>query len=165
MELLKLLSLNEVVAQIISFFVVLWLLRVFLWKRLLRLLDDRKERIAKELQDIEEAKVQTQRLKDEYQALISNIDQESKKRIAQAIIKARQTGDDIRKKAYAEAQGIIENSRANMKYELAKAKESVKEELIDLTIRAAEHIIEEKLTSGQDRKVVEEFLERIDEAV
>jgi len=52
MELLKLLSANEIVAQIISFLLVFTLLRIFVWKHFLKILDDRRDRIASELKVI-----------------------------------------------------------------------------------------------------------------
>ena len=46
MELLKLLSTSEIVAQILGFLLLFFLLRAFAWKRLLALLDERKARIS-----------------------------------------------------------------------------------------------------------------------
>ena len=46
MDLLKQFSTNEIFAQIVGFLLLLFLLRAFAWKKLLRLLDDRRERIS-----------------------------------------------------------------------------------------------------------------------
>jgi F0F1-type ATP synthase membrane subunit b/b' len=56
MELLKLLSGSEIVAQIISFLVLLFILRIFLWDKVLKVLDNRRERIASEFKQIEDTK-------------------------------------------------------------------------------------------------------------
>ena len=62
MEILKLLSANEIVAQILSFLLLLAILRIFAWKRLLKLLDDRRESIALEFRKIEDAQSAATRL-------------------------------------------------------------------------------------------------------
>ena len=54
MDLLKLLTAKEIVAQIISFLLLMALLRVFAWKKLLNLLDERRARIASEFKKIED---------------------------------------------------------------------------------------------------------------
>jgi F0F1-type ATP synthase membrane subunit b/b' len=52
MEIFKLLDANLIVAQIICFFLVLWLLRKFLWGPALKMIDQRRDRIAAELKAI-----------------------------------------------------------------------------------------------------------------
>jgi F0F1-type ATP synthase membrane subunit b/b' len=52
-ELLKMLSGSEILAQILSFFILLFLLRIFAWKKILGLLDQRKEKISSQLSEID----------------------------------------------------------------------------------------------------------------
>ncbi|MBF0385112.1 MAG: F0F1 ATP synthase subunit B [Candidatus Omnitrophica bacterium] len=158
MEILKLLNANEIIAQILSFFLVLWLLRSLMWKRLLGLLDQRKEKIASEYKKIEEAKEAAAHSKAIYDHKIADIHLEAQKKIHEAMAEGRNITDSMRKKAQQDAQEIINNAKANMSYELLQAKEKLKEELIDITLKAAEKLIEEKFTEANDRKMVEDFI-------
>ncbi|MFH1199189.1 MAG: F0F1 ATP synthase subunit B [Candidatus Omnitrophota bacterium] len=158
MELLKLLSANEIVAQIINFFIVLWLLRKFLWRPILKVLDQRKEKIAADLKSIEEAKATVAGIKADYEARITSIHDEVNKKIRAAEEEGRRITEGMRKKAHTQAQAIIDEARANMKYELNNAKETLKQELIDIAIKAAELVIEERLDEKQDRRIVNDFL-------
>lgn len=162
MELLKMLSASEILAQIISFLLVLFLLKKFAWKKLLALLDARKEKIASEFKLIDSTKEELAGLKAQYAQRLSLIEEEARKLINAAISEGRAITDEIRKKAYQDAQDIIENARQNIKFELANAKQELKEKIIDLSIGAAENVIQEKLTEEGDRKLVDDFLERID---
>lgn len=164
MELLKLLSASEIVAQIISFLLLLLLLRIFAWRKLLKLLDDRKSRIASEFKKIEEAKLTIEKLRAEYEARLKSIEDTARDKIQQAITEAHKQKDEIKKDAHLEAQKIIENAQANIKFELDKAKESLRDEIIGLVLSATENIIAEKLTPEEDRKLVEDFLNSIDKA-
>jgi len=164
MELLKLLSANEIIAQVLSFLFLLFILRIFAWKKILALLDERRDRIASELKNIGEAKSEIERLKSEYAVMLDKIEETADLRIEEAAAEGKKITEEIRKKANEEAQGIINKAKDNIRYELSKAKEELKDEIIDLTIKATENIIEEKLTESQDKKLVEDFLDRLDKA-
>ncbi|MDD5085671.1 MAG: F0F1 ATP synthase subunit B [Candidatus Omnitrophica bacterium] len=162
MELLKLLSANEIIAQILSFLLLLFILRAFAWKKILKLLDDRKARIESEFKRIEDAKKAVEVLKEEYESKLHAIGEEAKSKIAEAIASGEKLTEEIRRKAYDDAQDIVERARDGLKHELAIAREGLKEQIIDLTIKAAEEVIREKLTEEGDRKLVADFLERVE---
>jgi len=162
MELLKLLSTNEIIAQVLGFLILLTLLRVFAWKRVLGVLDKRKERIAQEFKKIEETKADIEKLKTDYNAKLGSIEEAAKDRMHAASLESKIILEDARKAAYIQAQGIIDNAKASIKYELAKAKDELKNEIVDLTLKATENVIKEKLNQEGDKKLVREFLEGVD---
>lgn len=164
MELVKLLNLNEIIAQIISFLLLLFLLRIFAWKKILNLLDSRKERIASEFKRIEDTKADLEKTRLEYEARLAKIEVKASQMIQEAIAQGREITDEIRKNAHSEAQDIIDNARQNVKFELTKAKEELRDSIVDLTIKATENIIQEKFTEGDDKKVISSFLDDIDKA-
>lgn len=162
MEISSLLNAHEIVAQIITFLILLFVLRLAAWKRVLAFLDARKERIANELRDIESARVKTEELKSEYETRLSKIDTEAGYRIKQAVDQGRKLQEELKRSAHQEAQVIIDSARANIKYELSKAKEELKEKIIDISIKAAENVIQSELTEEQDKKLVKDFIDKID---
>ncbi len=162
MERLKLLSANEFIAQVLGFLILLTLLRVFAWKKIIGLLDKRKEYIASELKGIENAKADIEKIKLEYAANMASIEQTAKAKLHEALNESKVILEEARKTAHLESQGIIDNARKSVQYELAKAKDELKNEIVDLTVKGAENIIKEKLTGAGDRKLVENFLEEIE---
>lgn len=85
MEILKLLTLNEVVAQTVTFLLLLFILRAFLWKRVLGILDERKKKIASEFKAIEDGKKDIERLKTDYENRIGAIEESARARIDEAV--------------------------------------------------------------------------------
>ena len=164
MELLKLLSANELVAQTVSFLILLALLRIFLWKRFLKILDDRRERIASELKDVEDKKAVIEGLKNEYESKMKGVEDAARRRIEESIEEGKRISGEIREDAQEAAQKVIADSKETIRRELVKAREELHGEIVDITIRAAEKVIEETLTESSDRKIVEDFLKRIDKA-
>lgn len=164
MELLKMLSGSEILAQILSFFLLLFLLRQFAWKKILGLLDQRKEKISTQLGEIEDAKLEIVRLKADYESKISNIASQAQEKINQAVEQAKIVTVQMRKKAHEEAQDIITDARQQVKYEVTKVQEQLKERIVDIALGAARTVIQEKLTEDGDRKIVEDFIQEIEKA-
>lgn len=162
MELLKLLSTSEIFAQVVSFLVLLFLLRLFAWKKLIKLLDDRRERIASDFKKIDDAKADVELLRSEYERRLAVIAQEAKAKIEEAIIEGRKAAEGIRQDAQTEGEKIIEKAKDNIKAEIAKAEEKLKNWIVSLTIDAAGRVIQEKLTEENDKKLVEEFLKEME---
>jgi F-type H+-transporting ATPase subunit b len=127
-------------------------------------MDARKERIASELQKIEEVKRDLSLLKSDYESKLSRIEEQARIKVQEALSEGKRITEEIRKDAYRNAQDIIEQSRANVKYELVKAKQELKEKIVDLVLTATESVIQDKLDEEDDKKLVREFLARIDSA-
>lgn len=162
MELLKLLDANQLVAQIISFLILFFILRKLVWKRFLQLLDDRKERISSEFKNIEDSKAEAARLRSDYENRMDNIDQIAKEKIEEAVSEGKRIAEEIRENANTEALQIIKKTDEALKAEMARAREEFRDEIVDMALLAAEKVIEEKLTEEEDRKIAEDFLNKLD---
>ena len=158
------LSGSEILAQVVSFFLLLFLLRIFAWKKILGLLDQRKEKISSQLGEIENAKLQIAKLKADYESKISNITALAQVKINEAVEQAKITSAQMRKKAHEEAQDIITDARQQVKYEVTKVQEQLKERIVDIALGAARSVIQEKLTEEGDRKIVEDFIRQVEKA-
>jgi F-type H+-transporting ATPase subunit b len=162
MELLKLLDTSQIVAQIISFLILFFILRILVWKRFLKVLDGRKERLASEFKAIEDSRAEVARLKSDYEARLDNIDQIAKAKLEEAVSEGKRIAEEIRENANAEALQIIEKTDDAIKAELSRAREEFRDEVVDMAITAAGKVIEEKLTESEDKKIVEDFLNKLD---
>jgi F-type H+-transporting ATPase subunit b len=158
------LSGSEILAQVLSFFLLLFLLRLFAWKKILGLLDQRKEKISSALSEIENTKLEVSRLKSDYESKLSTITVAAQAKIDEAIQEGREINDQMRKKAHEEAQDIIIDARKQVKYEVSKAQEQLKEKIVDIALGAARTVIQEKLTADGDRKIVEDFIREVEKA-
>jgi F-type H+-transporting ATPase subunit b len=158
MALLNLLNASEIVAQLIAFFLALFLLRLILWKKFLKVLEDRRDRIATELKDIKDSKAALANIRADYEQKISGIEDTARLKIEEAVAEGKKRADELRLKSESEGEKILQNAKENIKDELARAKEDLKDSMVDLTIRVAQTVIQEKLDVGADRKLVEDFL-------
>ncbi len=162
MELLKLLSTNEIVAQVACFLILLGILRAFMWGPFLKLLDSRKERVRNDLEKIEYTVLEVDKLKTSYETRLLNIEDERRQKIQEALVEAKKLSDELLKKARQDGDLLLENAKDSIKEEMAKARQELKDSVVDLAIDVAGKVIHERLTEAQDKKLAEDFLKEID---
>lgn len=162
MELLKLLSTSEIFAQILSFLLLLALLRVFAWKRVLKLLDDRKDKIASEFREIDQAKQDAESMKSSYEEKLAGIENEAKARIQKAVDESRRIADEMKAKAQKDGEEIFKEARENIKVEIVKAREELKDQIAELSVSIAGKVIQEKLSEEDEKRLALDFLGQLE---
>jgi len=164
MGLLKLLSSSEIIAQLINFLVLLFVLRVLAWKKIINFLDDRRARIAFQVEEVERLKLESAALKAKADEQIKNIEAIAMRKLKEAEEAAQSLADDIKKDARKEAERIMAQAQSNVRYEATRIKNELKNEIIDMVMQVSEQMIEHKMDPQTDRKLAEEFLANLDEA-
>ena len=162
MELLRSLSANEIVAQVVSFLLLLMLLRIFAWKKLLKMLDDRRERIASEFRRIDEAQSAVEKLKADYDKRLAGIEAEARAKIQEAVAEGKKVSQEIREGARQEARTILDKAQENIEIEVSKAKQELKEKVVELTLGTTEKLLKEKITDEKDRRLASDFLDELE---
>ncbi len=160
MELLKLLSASQIVAQVLSFLFLFFVMRIFVWKKFLKILDDRKARVAMELKKIDDTRLEVSRAMGEYERKLGSIDMTAKARIEEAVAEGERIAKEIIDRARFEAEKAGIDSREMIDGEIRKAREELKKDIVDITIAVAEKVIAEKLTEADDRRMVEDFIKK-----
>ncbi len=162
MELLKLLSANEIVAQIITFLILLFLMKRFMWKPFLGILDKRRELVASEFKKIDDTKAEVEKLKAGYENKLSSIETQAKEMFRLTVEEGKKAAEEIRQSAREESEKIFAKAQESIKAEVAKAEEELKNRMVNLTIDVASKVIEEKLTVENDRAIVENFIKEME---
>jgi F-type H+-transporting ATPase subunit b len=162
MELLKLLNPTELAVQLISFLILFFLLKKYLWTNFMAFLDQRRDKIADDVKSIEDAKKDIAKIKTDYEAKISEIEKLSRERVQAGIEQGRKDAEQIKVKAQEEAQKIISKAQETISYEVAKAKEDLKNDIVGLAMSAAELVVKEKVNPEKDRKLIEDFIREVD---
>lgn len=149
----------NLLAQIVGFLILFILLYLLAYKPILRMLDERSKKIKESME-------QTELIKDQ----AARAEQESRQRVeagikeAQDLIaRATRTGEDVRqqaqKKAQEEAQVLVERARGEIQHERDEAVGALRKEFADLTIVAAEKVIERSLDKEAHRDIIDKVLD------
>lgn len=151
-------SLPLLVVFIINFIILLVLLRLFLFKPVLKMLDERAQRAKEGMELAEATKREYEQAKGEVQKQIESGRQGAQAIIAQAIQAGERLKEESRQEAAKQAQTIIDRTRTELEAERDKIVEDLRREFVDISIAAAEKVIKETLDKEKHRKLIEETL-------
>ncbi len=157
------LDFQQIGSQVLSFLLLLWVLRRFAWKPLLTMLDQRRTHIEQELRQVAQGKIELTRLQEDYAQRLAKIDEEARAKIQQAILEGKRVAVEIQEQARAQSYALMSKSKDIIELELAKAKVSLRDEVAGMTIEAVERILRQKLDPKTDRSLVDAVLNELDQ--
>jgi F-type H+-transporting ATPase subunit b len=155
------LDLQQIISQVLSFLLLLWVLRRFAWRPLLGVLDARRARIEEQLREAARHQEEAARLQQDLAARLAAIDQEARVKIQQAIQEGRRMAAEVQEDARAQAQQILAKSKETIELELAKAKVTLRDELADLTAEAVHRLLRQTLDEKTDHRLIAAILEEL----
>ncbi len=153
--------LAQFVVNILAFLALLAILRKYAWGALLRLIDERRERIAAEFAAIDRAKEELAKLKSEYQERLNKIEEEARGKIQQAIQDGRRIAAEVEEGARVHARQTLEKTKEAIAQEVAKARVELKEQVVDLAIQATHKVLRQHLDEETDQRMIEAFIQEI----
>ena len=156
------LDLQQVISQAFSFLLLLWVLRRFAWRPLLAMLDERRARIERGLQDVSKRQDELTRLQEDYSRRIAAIEHEAREKIQASIKEGKRVASEIQEQARAQGAALITKSKETVELELAKAKITLRDQMAALITDAVERILREKLDAEKDTRLVEAVLDELD---
>jgi F-type H+-transporting ATPase subunit b len=151
-------NLPLLVVFVVNFIVLFVLLRLFLYKPVMKMLDERTKR-TKDAMDLAEAtKKEFEQAKGEVQREIEKGRQEAQAIIAQSMQVGERLKEESRQEATKQAQAIVDRTRSELEAERDKIVGDLRREFVDISIAAAEKVIKETLDKEKHRKLIEETL-------
>ena len=143
------------VIDLIVFFIFM---RLFLFKPIKRVIDARKELVAKQLKDAEETNAEAEAKLADYEEKIADAEAERDKIIADAKDDAKTEYDKILDRAEAEAKQIKTDAKAQIEADRESAKKEAREEIASLAMQAAEKVVGANISAETDSAIFDEFL-------
>ena len=147
------------IAQLINVVILFGLLYLVAYKPLMRMLDERSKRIKDSMEQTEQIKQQAERAEEEAAKRIANASKEGEEVVARAM----RTGEEVRKEAQAQAQQeaetLITRARSEIQQERNEAVGELRKEFADLTVTAAEKVIDRSLDKKAHRQLIDKVLE------
>jgi len=145
----------EFIPMLLTFALLLFVLTKFVWPIVLKVLDERAEKIEGSLKKAEEAKLEAEGLLSETQEKVSAAQKESATIVEAGKLAGDEERAEIVKRAEAEAAKIVEQGYASLKVEREAALDKMKEDSAKLAVTIAEKILNEKITAKVDAAMIE----------
>ena len=152
-------NLSLLVVFIVNFIILLVMLRLFLYKPVLKMLDERAKRTAEAMEQAEATNKEYEQARVEVQKQIEKGRQEAQTILTQAIQVGERLKEESRQEAQKQAQVIVDRTRTELEAERDKIVGDLRREFVDISIAAAEKVIKETLDKEKHRKLIEETLQ------
>jgi F-type H+-transporting ATPase subunit b len=147
------------IAQIVNFLVLLFILWKFAYGPVLAMLEKRQKKIEKGLADADEAGKKLEESAEKQKEILKNARTEAKDIVEKAHIQAEKAKSEIASEAKVQAEKIITIAKAEIEQEKQKTIAEIKSEIGSLVVAATEKIVGEKIDEEKDRELIEKAIE------
>jgi len=145
--------------MLLSFSIVLYLLKKFAWSPIIKMLKERENSIEEALSAADKAREEMAKLHAENEKIIADANNERKKIIAEAYVQNHEIVSNSKAEAQEEADKIIQSARETIEYEKNLAIREIKHLLADLSIDVAKKVLERELNEeSKQRDYIETVL-------
>ncbi len=160
MELLNKLGIDWklLLAQMVNFLVLMAVLYKFLYKPVLKILDDREKKVAKSLKQVEDIEKNLFESQGEKAKILMEARNEAGRVVAESRNIAEAAREEIINKARLEAASAVETGKKELQSEKEIMMKEIKKETADIITVAAEKILREKINAETDKKLIEKSL-------
>ena len=149
------------VAQIVNFFILLFILKKFAYGPVLRMLKKRKEEIEKGLKFTKDAEVRLEQIGEEKEAVLKTARGEALNIVSSAENTAKARKDEIAKDAVKKSEAIVLEAKRVIAEEKAKMGEEVYEGAGELVRLALAKVLGKMPAKERDEVLVREALQEL----
>ncbi len=155
---------QQLLTHLVGFVITVWILKRYAWGPLLAIMEERRNKIKQEFDDIEVEKTKVSELTAEYVAKLKDIDAERRVKLVEGVNEGKKIAKEIEAEARVDALSTSEKAQAELERDVAKAKVQLKNDMVAMTITAAEKIINEKLDDPKHRELIGNFIDNVEKA-
>ena len=135
------------VAQMVVFFILWWVVAKFIWPPLVKALDERAKKIADGLAAADKGKAELELANKRVEQTLTEARNEGAQRIADAEKRAQMSAEEIKQNAQAEAARIIAQAKAEAEQQTVRARESLRDQVATLAVKGAEQILKREVNA------------------
>jgi F-type H+-transporting ATPase subunit b len=147
---------------IIVFIALLLILRKFAWPALLGAVEARERALEEQLAEAERNRAEAAALLAEHQKLVAEGRASAHALLAEARTAAEKERALAMEKTRQEQEELLERARRDIAAERDRAVNELRREAVDLSLAAASKLINQRLDSDSDRRLVQEYLANVD---
>lgn len=148
-------------AQVVNFLVLLWILKRFLYKPILKVLEERKQKIAESLKNAEEIEKKLLQTEEDRDKKLAEAAQEGKKILEETTKTASQIIEEGHLKAAKDMEEIVNKGKESISVEREKMHQEMREELAEIVVVALEKITGKVITKEDQKKMIEDTVKRM----
>lgn len=162
-DLLEQLGLNFklVFVQLVGFFLLYWLLKKFLFGRVVEMIQKRGDEIRGAYEGNEQTRNELNVLKNDYEKKLQDARQEADSIIQNATKKAEEASREIIEKTRVAANQIKEKGLLEIEQEKKKVISEIRSDVVNISVGIASRIIEKNIDSREAEKLSDDVITKM----
>lgn len=149
---------------LISFGILIFVIRVFAWKNIVSIMAERKTKIETDLQTASQKRHEAEEAQRQSSAII----QEAKQTAGDILTEARDNASRLQKELEKTAREDIDKMKQVARYEIEamrkKALAEMESEVAEISIALASQILNRELTLQEHHRLIHDFIEELEKA-
>jgi F-type H+-transporting ATPase subunit b len=148
--------------MLLTFLIILYILKKFAWKPILGSLKEREESIEDALKSAEKAREELSNLQASNEKILAEARKEREEMLKEAREIKQKMIDEAKDKASQEANKMIELAKVAIENEKAAAIVDMKKSIAEMSIQIAEKILKKELSDPkQQQEIMDKYLNNI----
>ncbi len=147
---------------IICFLLTLFVLKRYAFGPIQNMLDERRERIQRSIEEAEHARTESRKLLEEHRALIGQARGQAEEILSEARKVAEAQRQRVREETETDRQRRLEETRRQIEAETHRALVQIRAEVAELTLVAAAKVTGKVLDDTDHRRLIEDAIKELD---
>ncbi|HVO86129.1 MAG TPA: F0F1 ATP synthase subunit B [Candidatus Binatia bacterium] len=154
-------NLKEFVFQLVTFVIVLYVLKRWALPPLVKTIDDRRKTLEQSLEHAKQTEETLAKAAARSEEILDKARNQADEALAEAKKAAKQAINDAENAAAARAELIVKDAEARLGQERDKLRQELRKELAVLVADVSEKVIEEKLDAKNDMSLIERVIKGV----
>jgi F-type H+-transporting ATPase subunit b len=150
---------------IICFLITLFVLKRFAFGPIQKMIDERRERIRRSIEEAEKARAEARRLLEEHRALIAQARGQGEEILSEARKVAEAQRQRVRDETEADRQRRLEETKRQIEAETQRALQQIRAEVAELTLMATTKVTGKVLDEADHRRLIDDAIKDLDFSV
>ena len=150
---------------IVCFGITFFVLRKYAFGPVQKMIDERRDRIRKAIEEADHARAEARRLLEEHKQLRAQVRGEAEEILSQARRAADSLRERVREETDADRQRRLEETKREIQAETTRALEQIRSEVAILALDAAERVTRRSLDEKDQRKLIDDAIGELDFSV
>jgi F-type H+-transporting ATPase subunit b len=154
---MDIIDVRQFVTQVVGFLLVLFILGKYAWPPVLGFIEERRKKIADDLEHARAQNEQAARLKADLEQELRGIEAKARARIQEAVADGQRVASEIKAGAQRDVTQRLQRLAGEIEQEREKAMVALRQDTARMVIDASEKVLREKLDEKTQRRLIEEF--------
>jgi F-type H+-transporting ATPase subunit b len=152
---------GTLLVQIVVFLVFVYFIKKVLWGPVIRIVDERRQKISEGLAAAERGRIELDEAIKEAESRLAKSQDEARELLANAQRQANETLEQAREDARQEGDRIVSAAREEIDQAVASAKEDLRREVGELAVSGAERILKREIDAKAHNDIIDDLVTEI----